>query len=210
MEEKKIRSTYFVHNTTRSIHKKEIRRHLVGPLRSQLNLKIGGGAMLVRRGRPISVSEVLLCQHLPELIDLEKKGLVEVYDHKTVRVNLTELEPVASTPDPKKRVKPQPAPVAEAVSEDSGEKSTEKQDSEKGGESPQDSPATPEEEKTVQADVPTAPAAPSTISEDTLPLAGPEAPVVEETEPAEEESQEESSSEEESSGHSRRKGRRRR
>jgi hypothetical protein len=73
-------------------------------MRSQLNLKIGGGDIIVRRGRPQPVSEVILCRHLAELISLEDSGLVEVFNARSQRIDLRALSE-------------RKAPVPEVVSE---------------------------------------------------------------------------------------------
>lgn len=96
------RETFYIHNTSRDPRKREIRRHLVGPDRSRLNLRIGGGTLEVRRGRPLPVSGVLLRRFLPELRDLEKKGLLEVFDHRSQRVDIEKLSDAPQATDPKK------------------------------------------------------------------------------------------------------------
>ena len=91
------RETYYIHNTSRSPRTREIRRLVVGPDRSKLNLLIGGGTLTVRRGRPLSVSGAILMQFIRELISLEGKGLVEVYNHRSQRVDLFQLLPPVAT-----------------------------------------------------------------------------------------------------------------
>ena len=83
------RESYLIHNTSRSAAKREIRRQLVGPDKSRLNLNIG--KLVVRRGRPLQVSQSVLLSNIRELIDLEEKGLVEVFTSRSVRVSVTEL-----------------------------------------------------------------------------------------------------------------------
>ena len=83
----------------------------MGPDRSRLNIHVGG-ALIVQRGRPLPISEPILIRHLNSLIDFEEKGLVEVFDHKSQRVDLKQLraEVEGNPPHP-----PPPEPTLEEV-----------------------------------------------------------------------------------------------
>lgn len=96
------RETFFIHNTSRDPRKRDARRQVVGPDRSRLNIRIGGGILEVRRGRPLPVSGVVLRRYLLELRELESKGLVEVYDFRTQRVDLSRLSDAPQAFDPAK------------------------------------------------------------------------------------------------------------
>lgn len=85
--------TFYVHNTTRSPHTRELRRALVSPESSTKNLFLAGGLLRVVRGRPSPVTESFLRRHLRELIEKEKKGLLMVLDARSRRVNLDTLQP---------------------------------------------------------------------------------------------------------------------
>lgn len=100
-KKKTPRQTYYVHNTSRDPKKKGQRLQQVGPDRSRLNIRIAG-TMEVRRGRPLQVGDVILRRHLKELIELEEKGLVEVFDYRSQRVDLKKLEPAEPAIDPNK------------------------------------------------------------------------------------------------------------
>jgi hypothetical protein len=100
-QKKTPRQTYYVHNTSRDPKKKDQRLRQVGPDRSRLNIRIAG-TMEVRRGRPLPVGDVILRRHLKELIELEEKGLVEVFDYRSQRVDLKKLPPADPAVDPNK------------------------------------------------------------------------------------------------------------
>lgn len=85
-----VRESYLIHNTSRVAAKKFARQQLSGPDRSRLNLNIG--KLVVRRGRPLQVSSSVLMCNLAALIDLEAKGLVEVFTARSGRVNLASLK----------------------------------------------------------------------------------------------------------------------
>lgn len=72
-----MKTTYQIHNTTRSPQTRTTRRSVPGPESSTKNLFIGGSLRIVR-GRPAFVTETFLRRHLRELIDKESKGLVAV------------------------------------------------------------------------------------------------------------------------------------
>lgn len=100
---------YYVHNTTRNPATRHLRRAVPGPESSTKNLFIGG-VLRVVRGRPMPITEKFLRQHRKELADKEAKGLLAVYTHNSLRVNLETIEPVPNSPPP-------PAPEPEDVSE---------------------------------------------------------------------------------------------
>lgn len=93
-------ATYYIHNTTRSPHTRQIRRAVLGPESSTKNLFIGGGLLRVVRGRPTPATEGVIRRVLAELVDKESKGLVAVYDSKSRRVDLRTLEPLKDAPPP--------------------------------------------------------------------------------------------------------------
>lgn len=92
--------TFYIHNTTRSPHTRDVRRSVPGPESSTKNIFIGGGLLRVVRGRPVPVAEAFLRRHVPELLAKEKKGLIAVYNAKTQRVDLSTLEVLPSAPPP--------------------------------------------------------------------------------------------------------------
>lgn len=92
------RRVFTIHNTSRDPRKKELRRHLIGPDRSKRNLTLGGGVAVVRRGRPLTIGEPIFVRLVPELITLEGKGLVEVFDARSQPVNLKTFVPVVEDP----------------------------------------------------------------------------------------------------------------
>lgn len=101
-DETTSRQTFYIHNTSRDPKKRDQRRQAVGPDRSRLNIRIAG-IIEVRRGRPLQVGEIVLRRHLKELIELERKGLVEVYDHRSQRVDLLSIPTaVRAAVDPNK------------------------------------------------------------------------------------------------------------
>jgi len=92
--------TFYIHNTTRSPHTRDVRRSVPGPESSTKNIFIGGGILRVVRGRPMPVAEAFLRRHVPELLAKEKKGLIAVYNAKTQRVDLSTLEALPNAPPP--------------------------------------------------------------------------------------------------------------
>lgn len=92
--------TFYIHNTARSPHTREVRRNVSGPESSTKNLFIGGGLLRVVRGRPMPVAEAFLRKHVAELLTKESKGLIAVYNAKTQRVDLSTLAAVPEAPPP--------------------------------------------------------------------------------------------------------------
>ena len=117
------RETFYIHNTSRDPKKRDTRRLVTGPDRSRLNLHIGGGKLVVRRGRPLAVAGTVMAPFIPEMIRLEEKGLLEVFDTKSVKADLGALAKAygvgqvaqtAPTPPPAPAAPPPPS-VEEAL-----------------------------------------------------------------------------------------------
>lgn len=118
--------TYYIHNTTRSIHTNATRRALPSPECSTKNLFLAGGLIRLVRGRPFPVTETFLRNHLAEVQDKERKGLIRVYDSQNRRVEIPTLrvlsvqEPVVKEAEQEAetiQVIPEPEPIGiEAIS----------------------------------------------------------------------------------------------
>lgn len=121
-----LRQNYAIHNTCRSPHKRDARRQLIGPDRSKLNLNVGH--LIIHRGRPLLVGGDVLRSVLPQLVALEASGMVEVFDYKSIRVDLkgmlgatapvvapvvAPVEPPPPPPPPAVEDIPPPPPVPE-------------------------------------------------------------------------------------------------
>lgn len=93
--------TFYIHNTTRSPHTRDLRRSLPGPESSTKNIFLSGGLLRVVRGRPSPVTEAFLRRNLREIVEKESKGLLMVYTSTSQRLDLRTLEPIpGSTPPP--------------------------------------------------------------------------------------------------------------
>ena len=92
MSENKSAEVFYLHNTSRSPHTRDVRRTLPSPESSTKNLYIGGTLRVVR-GRPFPLRFALVMRHLKELIEKEKNGLVALFDGRSRRVPLASLSP---------------------------------------------------------------------------------------------------------------------
>lgn len=95
--------SYFIHSTVRSPHTRDLRRQVAGPASSTKNLFIGGLIRVVR-GRPAPITESFLRAHLAELLDKENKGLLEVRDYQSRRIDLRTLAPTGDAETPSEEV----------------------------------------------------------------------------------------------------------
>jgi hypothetical protein len=100
-------ATFYIHNTTRDVKTRPLRRLLHGPESSTKNIFISG-VLRVVRGRPMPVKAGFIRTHRAELADKEAKGLIAVYTSNSQRVNLDTLEVLANSSPP-------PEPEAEDV-----------------------------------------------------------------------------------------------
>jgi len=100
-------AAFYLHNTTRSVHTAGKRRQLTADQRSRKNLIIGG-AVSVRRGRPLPVSEDLIRRNIGEISRLNANGLLLVTDGRGRRVDLSTLQPVGD-PIPMEKAEPEEA-----------------------------------------------------------------------------------------------------
>lgn len=92
--------TYFIHNTSRSRHNRSVRA--AAPQHGGHKQYIGGEHRLVR-GRPLVLSEDQLMKHLPELVEKQRHGLIDVKTPEGRSVDLAtgETVPGAVAPPPK-------------------------------------------------------------------------------------------------------------
>jgi len=90
---------FYIHNTTRSPHTRDLRRAVNGPESSTKNLFIGG-AIRVVRGRPHAATESFIRRHIIELLDKEKKGLIQVFSMNSQRVDISTLQVLPDAPPP--------------------------------------------------------------------------------------------------------------
>lgn len=151
-------AAFYLHNTTRSVHTAGKRRQLTADQRSRKNLIIGG-AVSVRRGRPLPVSEDLIRRNIGEISRLNANGLLLVTDGRGRRVDLSTLLPFGDpVPLSKAEESDESGPETEsapAPTASSPEGETKPEPEPTGGEAPpaepppppaEEAPAAPEEE----------------------------------------------------------------
>jgi hypothetical protein len=127
-----LQKTFYIHNTTRHPATRDLRRSLHGPESSTKNLFIGGILRLVR-GRPVAVSEAFVRQHQAELADKEAKGLLAVYTHNSLRIDLSTLEV-------KKNARVEVLPPPEEQEEEAPQEDASLEDTAVGASCPDDAP----------------------------------------------------------------------
>lgn len=86
--------TYYIHNATRSVHTRRTRAQAAQ--HPKLTQKLAGGALVVKRGRPVAVSATRLGQLMPSLLAAFDAGSIILKDSTGVTLNHRTGEPLVT------------------------------------------------------------------------------------------------------------------
>jgi hypothetical protein len=96
---------YVIHSTVGTVHTRLKRK--ISTLPHKPVQRIGGGDIILRRVRPVTVGEAVITKHLAELTQRWEAGMLEV---RTTGGEVVDLKNLGSKPKPKPSAKPAPKP----------------------------------------------------------------------------------------------------